>query len=198
MSKIASDADLRKLLECVYELRCKSISYDGKEYFPHAYHEDDTPTRGGHDPDYYCAGYHDHDFRGDDASDSENAVVDLPYTQISVTDYVRIVHNFFEPTDCPFEKIIVDRPILIENNKGVNPDHRGSNHMLLDLTPAFTGKVTIPVGTYTIAQFANLAWRVKGNKFDYHYELIWISDDDSKIIKMPNEWYVTLDVDHGS
>ncbi len=77
----------------------------------------------------------------------------------------------------------------IQNEAGINYDHRGSTHCKLGGDNLFEDTVEISLPC-TIVQFAEALFRIKSHKWDYYYELYSSADyDDGTLL---------LDFAHGS
>ena len=88
-------------------------------------------------------------------------------------------------------KLLYDLDFVIINDRGINEDHRGSDHtrIILDFHDNYVVKKNC-----TLHKFADACYRVKSHKFDYWYELYgWI-----KIKKSHAFLNIHLDFDHGS
>jgi len=109
-----------------------------------------------------------------------------------------------------FTNVKLNHNLCITNDMGFeNSDHRGSNHVNINLNYDFNGQITIPAGELTIQEFVEKCYRIKGNKFDNQYELfchftknedgefdiVLQDDEDDPAIKT---WFATVAVDHGS
>lgn len=95
--------------------------------------------------------------------------------------------------------------IFYNDMSEINCDHRGSNHLNIDLDPLFQDCVEFRPGDYSIKDFLNRIWLIKGNKFDNNYELFCriteedLEDENSIFFDEDDKsWHVHVPVDHGS
>lgn len=207
--KFNANDQLAGLIDFVFKsLEVHHLEWDGKTWYSHSMCEWSSRREdieyGPHDPDYPCYGYWAHDFdpntrlnEGDPGED-----VQLPYKPHRVERFEDFTHVFKDLGEGPFKldtKIRLEYNVHICNPCGqLNSDHRGSNHLGIGIDHLFGGSVVISAGVYTVAEFANLAWQVKGNKFDNQYETVFAIANGGKIHFEDNEWFVDLSVDHGS
>lgn len=160
---------------------------------------------GEHDPDHPCYGYWGHvfDAKAEDKDGDPDEEVPLPYKPLQVEKIDDVKHIFVStrvkrsPTFDLQRKICLLRTWHIVNDSGLNDDHRGSNHLGIDIDHLFDGSVDIDPGVYTFAELANLIWRVKANKFDNQYEMVFPLEREG-IRFDGHDWHVGLTVDHGS
>ena len=111
------------------------------------------------------------------------------------------------------EYIYFPQLVFLMNGRGENSDHRGSNHMNIELD--FHHDWTFEPGVYRIADVIEGAYRIKGNKFDNQYEAFFNfshSGYDEKTMKDHDKdnvgkniefyddenWSITPVIDHGS
>jgi len=182
------------------EMSVKALKYKDRIYYPYNtiwYGPDNDIIRGEYDPDHPCICHMD-DYDNPHGEECSNLINNKIYVQ----DLSEIKH-IFRKNKWSNKKIKLRRHLMIVNENDVNHDHRGSNHMKLNINHAFTGKVFIPEGVYTYKKLADLIWRVKANKFDNNYELFCIIDrykysEIFKFIPCTDMWVINLPVDHGS
>ncbi len=79
--------------------------------------------------------------------------------------------------------------LTIENESGINPDHRGATHCKLDKDSLYEEHVEISLPC-TILQFAQALFRIKSHKWDMWYELYSVCDYDDGTL--------SVGFDHGS
>lgn len=199
-----------KLINFVFKnLELSHLTWNGKTWYPHTcknwYDERSCPDdyNPEHDPDYPCYGYWGHCFdpNVEDPDGDRDEEVEIPYTPHMVQNFKDIKHVFSTSGRSLLNletKIKLNTDMLIQNSFGcLNTDHRGSNHFGIEFDHLFEGFVEIKAGTYTIAEFANLAWQIKGNKCDDQYELM-CTTNDKDVEFQDGQWYVQVPVDHGS
>jgi hypothetical protein len=107
--------------------------------------------------------------------------------------------------------VYLPHAMQLVNDTGVNEDHRGRNHMNIELD--WHGEYTIPAGIHSVYDIVQSCFRIKGNKFENNYEhfcRIFDADDfdseNSEDMKEllevvdfdGSEWIVTPSIDHGS
>ncbi len=107
--------------------------------------------------------------------------------------------------------VYVPHPIRLVNTEGINGDHRGRNHLNLELD--WHEEYVIPAGFHSVYNIVQSCFHIKGNKFENHYEffcpVIDVEDFDSEnsedmdelsrvIYFEESEWIVTPVIDHGS
>jgi hypothetical protein len=97
------------------------------------------------DPDHKCLGHWKHTFgRGDcdvDGNDNYDYVgddnnVELLYTTQRVEKIQDFIHVFNKRKDCPYDlesTIHLSRDMIVLNEVGLNSDHRGSNHLNIEI-----------------------------------------------------------------
>ncbi len=122
---------------------------------------------------------------------------DSHYTQEERTSQLDrcYLYGLFEETFKKYDpeqyQLLSERSFELMNKQGVNDDHRGSNHtrIVLDFNSVF------PLDENpTIMTFAEACYRIKGNKFDYWYELYGGID-----LKVDEDTYwIDVGFDHGS
>lgn len=88
-------------------------------------------------------------------------------------------------------KIFSDKKIVIQNPRGINKDHRGSDHIKLKLP--FYSKCILEKEC-TIKDFVDALFNTKSHKFDKWYELYI-----SSLFKNTDDMYhIGINYDHGS
>jgi hypothetical protein len=107
--------------------------------------------------------------------------------------------------------VYLPHTVQLINNAGVNDDHRGRNHLNIELD--WHGEYTIPAGIHSVYNIVQSCFRIKGNKFENNYEhfgRIFDADDfDSEnsedmeellgVVDFDgSEWIVTPSIGHGS
>jgi len=204
-----SEEDLETLIDFVFQnLTVSHLVWDGKTWYSHSMvgwssRREDQGDRPW-DPDCPCYGYWGHCFdkNAKDKDGDRDKDVALPYKPHFVKSLEDIVHVFNHDGKGPFKldtKIKLEHNMNIQNPFGhMNSDHRGSNHLGIEIDHLFEGMVEIKAGTYTVAEFANLAWRVKANKFDNQYEAVFHVNNGGEIDLEDKTWHVSLSMDHGS
>jgi hypothetical protein len=107
--------------------------------------------------------------------------------------------------------VYLHHAIRLVNTEGINDDHRGRNHtnIMLDWYEEYV----IPAGIHSVYDIVQSCFRIKGNKFENHYEffcpVINAEDFDpedsedmeelSRVVDFEDsEWIVTPVIDHGS
>lgn len=103
-------------------------------------------------------------------------------------------------------KLNLPKPIHLINSMGeINSDHRGSDHLNIDLTDTFEVEHEIPSGTLTVTQFVEHCWRIRSHHFENHHEKCFEFDVDEEIDEIDEividdgeYWTVTPRMDHGS
>jgi hypothetical protein len=88
-------------------------------------------------------------------------------------------------------KFILDKNIILQNNCEYNNDHRGLNHMIINLP--FESNIKLPK-EFTLENLVTSLYNLKSHKFDYWYELFC----DTNVKVKDNEVIVNLNFDHGS
>lgn len=194
-----------------HELEVSHLLWNGKSWYPWDTYYRTRPKNlefRDWDPDHVCYGYWNHKWNKDDDSDDES-VEDPPGIQKvkNIEDFRHVFEFIGEETFKGATEIVLPRDITVINDFGcINADHRGSNHMWIDIDGVFDGTVEISAGKYSISDLANLIWRVKGNKFDNQYEAVFHfiyecednNDYENYITLEDEKWYVNLKMDHGS
>jgi hypothetical protein len=207
--KIDSADSIDKLFDFIFQdLEVSHLVWDGKTWYSHSLcawsnNRKDLGKRPW-DPDYPCYGYWGHNF---DVNDQKNegdldSDVEPPYKPHMVKKMEDFAHIFNRNGGGPFRldtQIQLDHDMHVHNPFGhTNSDHRGSNHMGIEIDHLFEGLVEIKAGIYTLSEFANLAWRAKANKFDNQYEAVFRMKNGGELDFDDNVWHVTLSMDHGS
>lgn len=207
--------DIVGLINCAFrDYEVSHLIWNGKSWYSHTVYTWREHRFviigevGDHDPDHICYGYFKHSWINHDCpnsdpnidEDDENDVI--PYEQHKVEDIEDIKHVFvrakFDPLYDLKTKIDVSHDIYIMNDMGFNADHRGSNHMNIEIDHLFEGNVVIRKGNYTFEDLANLIWRCKANKFDNQYECVFQLSSDNVERDENDDYHVNLIVDHGS
>lgn len=85
-----------------------------------------------------------------------------------------------------------NQSIKLINNHGINNDHRGSDHTLIELP--FYSNVELG-NTFEFDEFVKASFEIKSHKFDFWYELYC---GVNKIQMSDNSIYVHTNFDHGS
>jgi len=180
---------------CFQKLKVSHIEFDGKTWYPWT-----TMWYGCSD------GYWSHRTKIDDVdeilSDDEETIEKYsPKIHVEFEEDMKL--RFFNEEGMTFQghkRVIIDKRINIENDNGtLNDDHRGSNHMALDINHLFNPFQVIEHGEYDIFDLANIVWRIKGNKFENHYELVLELEPNNYVFKgIDQSYYVSVGVDHGS
>ncbi len=106
--------------------------------------------------------------------------------------------------------VYVPHPIRLVNTVGINGDHRGRNHLNLELD--WHEEYVIPAGFHSVYNIVQSCFHIKGNKFENHYEFfcpLVVDDFDSensedmdelaRVIDFEDsEWIVMPVIAHGS
>jgi hypothetical protein len=107
--------------------------------------------------------------------------------------------------------VYLPHAIRLVNTEGVNEDHRGSNHLNIELD--WYEEYVIPAGIHSVYDIVQSCFRIKGNKFENHYEFFCrivdveefnseSSEDMEELSRVvdfeDSEWTVTPVIDHGS
>jgi hypothetical protein len=107
--------------------------------------------------------------------------------------------------------VYLPHAIRLVNTEGVNEDHRGCNHMNIELD--WYEEYVIPAGIHSVYDIVQSCFRIKGNKFENHYEMFCRiidveefnsenSEDMEELLRVidfeDSEWTVTPVIDHGS
>lgn len=94
--------------------------------------------------------------------------------------------------ECPDKEVTLEKPVeLINSNNGLNENHRGSNHLAIELDGAFKANLIIPANTYKFVDLAYLAWNIKGNIFDNIYEAVFLTKRGfTDIFKETSDMYI--------
>jgi hypothetical protein len=207
-----TDFDYVKLVFAkIFNLDASHVDYKDKSFYPWTVHCTGTGIKRDrddsriYDPDYECIGSYSHTW------------TKTPPKSIIVNNFQDIKIHFFQEQDLLFNKInqvddalsnkhlhtgidpvlLVDDITLVNKIGTINPDHRGSNHLALDLSYIFSHKVFIPKGIYNFYDLARIAWQIKGNLFDNYYELASVSAN-SPISHNINGIVLQVNIDHGS
>jgi hypothetical protein len=88
-------------------------------------------------------------------------------------------------------KFVLEKEIKITNNHGINKDHRGSDHMIIDLP--FVSNIELGC-EFTLEELIIACTNLKSHKFDNCYELYC----DSKCEIADNQIVINACFDHGS
>ena len=83
--------------------------------------------------------------------------------------------------------------IILRNDRGINHDHRGSDHCWIDLD--FYERYEMK-GPITLLDFAKGLYRIKSHKFDNWYEMF--CGIETHAYKSGKFLEITVDFDHGS
>jgi hypothetical protein len=107
--------------------------------------------------------------------------------------------------------VYLPHAIRLVNTEGINDDHRGRNHLNLELD--WFEEYVIPAGIHSVYNIVQSCFRIKGNKFENHYEffcpVVNAEDFDpedsedmeelSRVVDFEDsEWIVAPVIDHGS
>lgn len=88
-------------------------------------------------------------------------------------------------------KFVLDKILNLENNNGFNENHRGLDHMVIELP--FKTYIQLP-NEFTLEDLITNLYNLKSHKFDFWYELFC----DTNIKVKNNQINVSLNFDHGS
>jgi hypothetical protein len=107
--------------------------------------------------------------------------------------------------------VYLPNAIRMINGEGMNEDHRGRNHLNIELD--WHEEYLIPGGMHSVYNIVQSCFRIKGNKFENHYELVCriIDTEDfdpeesvymeelTTVVSFDDEeWLVTPMISHGS
>lgn len=87
---------------------------------------------------------------------------------------------------------IFSDPVKIKNITGINPDHRGSDHLPINLEWKQTVKLTSVI---TFEELITSAYDIKSHKFDKHYEAFYC---DVQCQKTDKDIIINVSYNHGS
>lgn len=200
-----------------HDLAVSHLEWNGKTWYPwttfFSKHPQDTKERPW-DSDCECHGYwgciYDASKKDQDGVDREWE--EPPIQKQEVVELNDIKHIFklsHQGKSLDFRgrsRVKVVKDWQLQNDQGcLNPDHRGSNHMGIEIDSIFSGDELIPAGEYNVLDLADLIWRIKANKFDDQYEMVLTmtpddgSEIDDEVIQIePDIVYINVPVDHGS
>jgi hypothetical protein len=65
--------------------------------------------------------------------------------------------------------VYLPHAVRLINEEGMNDDHRGRNHMNIELD--WHEEYVIPAGMHSVYDLVQSCFRIKGNKFENHYEM---------------------------
>jgi hypothetical protein len=208
-------SSLQKLLKAVADITfVKSVVFDNKHYFENGsccqYFESDS-QREDYDPYIYCLN---HDEEKCKFSDADMKILkeykvfvpshkfNLMYPEIrNKFDKKELVsYNINIEKDDDLQTIDftdVDISIFKEylhlvNLKGINHDHRGSNHCHLQLK---FHMFYILGNLFTFHDLAEAVYKTKSHKFNNNYEMFY---GYSNMVIQKDRIYCTLGFDHGS
>lgn len=105
---------------------------------------------------------------------------------------VKQIYNYLIENDDDDVIIKFKKSIILKNKRGINKDHRGSDHVPIKLP--FYSKIELGK-TVTLKNLIDACYKIKSHKFDYWYELYC---GVSSITKVENKLNVYVDFDHGS
>lgn len=88
-------------------------------------------------------------------------------------------------------KFVLDKCVNLQNVNGFNEDHRGLDHMIIELP--FETEIKLRK-EFTLEEMITATYNLKSHKFDYWYELFC----DTKITIGGDKIDVCLSFDHGS
>jgi hypothetical protein len=107
--------------------------------------------------------------------------------------------------------VYLPHAIRFINTEGLNDDHRGRDHLNIELD--WHEEYVVPPGIHSVYNVVQSCFRIKGNKFENHYEMFCPvvdaddfdpenSEDIEELIRVidfeDSEWIVTPVIDHGS
>ncbi|HMP28127.1 MAG TPA: hypothetical protein PKD85_00920 [Saprospiraceae bacterium] len=201
--------------------RVVCVDISGERYYPHTtYWTDSSSNRGDNDPDIKCDGYYGHLYKDslfEQMEEYKNIIKDLDDNKESDVEYQEFVSKLLgtvKPASWnevshvfdfegklkykSFKKIKMAHDLIVTNEMGcLNDDHRGSNHMAVDLDHLFDSEVIIKAGVYDVEEVMDIMWRIKGNKFDNNYEMFFTLNIEN-VEFHGGQWYINCGVDHGS
>lgn len=182
------------------------IIYDNKKY----YERDSGDHSKNKDKNYPCSGYWTDECKYWSKTDycaiyPDTIIPTDPLNTITYFTKFDKDYKHYDDTEVLDDltentKITFIKDIQIYNPRGVNPDHRGSNHCQLKLP--FVYSIIVPKGSYTIFDLASKLFNLKSHKFENHYELYCecFYERNHPLYNMNmvyNDCYV-LQFDHGS
>lgn len=121
-----------------------------------------------------------------------------------------IKYAFYEPPIYKgVDKVLFLKEIVARNVQGpAIEDHRGSNHIHIDLLSDWKEQVRFPAGSYTLEEIRQRLWKLKWNKFNNQYECVChfipVEPPNPKFLEEfirergSGVWLIELYVDHGS
>lgn len=197
---------------CYQEQGLRYVIHKEKSYYPCNtmwYDRSDDPPDQEHDPNIQCTGYECH--TGPWSKDN------LHYVYPDDGDVIKYV--FKEDEQARINRsggylslgslLYFPRPITLVNDMGKNDDHRGSNHINIELD--FACNYRISAGIHTLYDIVQGCYRIKHHKFHNQYEgfftFIYDDDivDDKKISELADYiylaesgWIAKPVIDHGS
>jgi hypothetical protein len=172
-----SAIDIAEFITYAWQQTVSHIEWDGKKWYPWTTSWTGTKeTRGDHDPDFPCHGYYEHALVEDEEDgDAYEEAAQAKMSKKQPKDISEIRHRFDHEDSRHWygsDKVVLRNKWFVQNPYGgINDDHRGSNHLALDLDRLYIENVEIEPGTYTVLDLLDLLWRTKGNKFNNQYEL---------------------------
>lgn len=215
------EVQLNKVMDNVFQFishvaYIDHITYKGVDYYQHSnewYDRSEDIEYPEHDPDIQCHGYWDHDeghcdeilpsiYDVDHIHVSPDEEHNLEYHIVydcgrwdADIDWHPDIGDFVCYSDVIAQKevqLIGIKSILIHNLSGINEDHRGSDHILVQLPYKETvhiEKDIISIHDITIAFF-----QIKSHKFDFWYELY----NSVKCSIVNDCLHIDIEFDHGS
>ena len=134
-----------------------------------------TFKRGEHDPDFPCYGYSEHALQeGEEDGEAYEEAAHHHMAKKHPQKSEEIRHRFYGEKDIKWrdsDVVAIISPIIVTRDVEENCDHRGSNHMALDLARTFEDNIKIDPGIYGVTDLMDILWRTKCNKFDNQYEI---------------------------
>ena len=122
----------------------------------------------------------------DDDEDDDNNIL-----KSSIKDIMLLIEKTNKKIPISNIKFVLDKCVNLQNVNGFNKDHRGLDHMIIELP--FESKIKLGK-EFTLEEIITTIYNLKSHKFDYWYELFC----DTKI-KIDNDRIdVCLSFDHGS
>ncbi len=204
---------------CYQEQTLRYVVHKEKSYYPcnssWYTRKNDVPVQE-HDPNIACYGYEECHFRGEwkriqSLDESPHCVYpdDNDVIKYVFVENVSARINVKGGNLALGSLLYFPRPMLLVNNMGKNDDHRGSNHINIELD--FEDSYLISSGIHTLYHVLQACYRIKHHKFYHGYEafLTFIFDDDivdarkmaelEESIRINNSgWMVYPVIDHGS
>ena len=183
--------------------------YKNKKFHPRTnmwYFSD--AQRGEHDPDIECECDSNCDLDHIVIGDCNHKTLDYEFKfkpEVADTNYVFQddenkaklfvkLSKFLKTKDFKKISIVSESTIHLRNPFGINQDHRGSDHMAIQLD--FNNYFGIEYGTNPLEEFFDAAFRVKSHKFDFNYELF--CGVSTRIYPTALAFDLYFDFDHGS